>query len=92
METERPPAAATAASVSVIEERPTALGEDSRLGHIHDFRLELAGADAADLLARTDVIEGAIAASKKLTPEDIEKLNGVAASGKEVRCVRSFLA
>ena len=37
-------------------------------------------------------IEGAIAASKKLTPEDIEKLNGVAASGKEVRCVRSFLA
>ena len=36
-------------------------------------------------------IEGAIAASKKLTPEDIEKLNGVAASGKEVRCVSSFL-
>ena len=34
-------------------------------------------------------IEGAIAASKKLTPEDIEKLNGVAASGKGVRCVLS---
>ncbi|KAI1789238.1 Aldo/keto reductase [Ganoderma leucocontextum] len=33
-------------------------------------------------------IEGALAASKKLTPDDIEKLNGVAASGKEVRLIQ----
>ena len=30
-------------------------------------------------------IEGALAAAKKLTPEDIERLDGVAATGKEVR-------
>ncbi|NJC05046.1 glutamate dehydrogenase [Sphingomonas kaistensis] len=56
----------------VIEERPTALGEDSRLGHIHDFRLELAGADPDDLLARTDVIEGAIGAVLQRHAEDDE--------------------
>ncbi|KAI1781743.1 hypothetical protein LXA43DRAFT_1105407 [Ganoderma leucocontextum] len=33
-------------------------------------------------------IEGALAASKKLTQEDIQKLNGVAASGKEVRLIQ----
>ena len=36
-------------------------------------------------------IEGAVAASQKLTPDDIEKLNAVAASGKAVRCVQLFL-
>ena len=46
----------------VIEERPTALGDDSRLGHIHDFKLELPGADLDQIVARCDVIEGAIAA------------------------------
>jgi glutamate dehydrogenase len=56
----------------VIEERPTALGEDSRLGHIHDFRLESAGADADQMLARTDVIEGAIAAVLQRHAEDDE--------------------
>lgn len=56
----------------VIEERPTALGDDSKLGHIHDFRLELAGSDATDLLARTDVIEGAIAAVLQHHAEDDE--------------------
>ena len=30
-------------------------------------------------------IKGALAAAKKLTPEDIERLDGVAATGKEVR-------
>ncbi len=56
----------------VIEERPTALGEDGRLGHIHDFGLELAGADPAEVLARTDVIEGAIAAVLQRHAEDDE--------------------
>ena len=56
----------------VIEERPTSLGEDSRLGHIHDFKLELPGADLDDVLARTDVIEGAIAAVLQRYAEDDE--------------------
>lgn len=56
----------------VIEERPTALGGDSRLGHIHDFGLELAGLDAEEALARTDVIEGAIAAVLQRHAEDDE--------------------
>jgi len=55
----------------VIEELPTALGEDSRLGHIHDFGLEL-DADASELLSRTDVIEGAIAAVLQRHAEDDE--------------------
>ena len=33
-------------------------------------------------------IDGALAAAKKLTPEDIEKLDGVAASGKQVRLIQ----
>ncbi|EJF58366.1 Aldo/keto reductase [Dichomitus squalens LYAD-421 SS1] len=33
-------------------------------------------------------IEGALAAAKKLTAEDIEKLDGVAATGKEVRLIQ----
>jgi glutamate dehydrogenase len=56
----------------VIEERPTALGDDSRLGHIHDFRLELPGADIDTILERTDVIEGAIAAVLQRHAEDDE--------------------
>ena len=56
----------------VIEERPTALGEDSKLGHIHDFQLDLFGANAADVLGRTDVIEGAIAAVLQRHAEDDE--------------------
>ncbi|GAA4032882.1 NAD-glutamate dehydrogenase [Sphingomonas rosea] len=56
----------------VIEERPTGIGEDGRLGHIHDFRLELAGADIDTVLARTDVIEGAIAAVLQRHAEDDE--------------------
>ena len=56
----------------VIEERPTAIGGDSRLGHIHDFRLELDGADAGEVLERTDVIEGAIAAVLQRHAEDDE--------------------
>ena len=34
-------------------------------------------------------IEGALAAAEKLTPEDIAQLDGVAAAGKQVRCVSS---
>ncbi|WP_300973453.1 NAD-glutamate dehydrogenase domain-containing protein [Sphingomonas sp. LHG3406-1] len=56
----------------VIEERPAALGEDSRLGHIHDFRLELPGAEMDQVLARTDVIEGAIGAVLQRHSEDDE--------------------
>lgn len=56
----------------VVEERPTALGDDSRLGHIHDFRVDLAGADIDAVLARTDVIEGAIAAVLQREAEDDE--------------------
>ncbi|GAA4009930.1 NAD-glutamate dehydrogenase [Sphingomonas swuensis] len=56
----------------VIEERPTQLGDDSKVGHIHDFRVELAGADIDAILARTDVIEGAIAAVLQRHSEDDE--------------------
>nr|WP_314442155.1 NAD-glutamate dehydrogenase domain-containing protein [uncultured Sphingomonas sp.] len=56
----------------VIEELPTSLGEDGRLGHIHDFGLELPGLDAREVLARTDVIEGAIAAVLQRHAEDDE--------------------
>lgn len=56
----------------VIEERAAALGEDSRLGHIHDFRLDLPGAELDAVLARTDVIEGAISAVLQRHAEDDE--------------------
>ena len=56
----------------VVEERPTPLGDDSRLGHIHDFRVDLPGADIDNVLSRTDVIEGAIAAVLQREAEDDE--------------------
>ncbi|GLR46545.1 glutamate dehydrogenase [Sphingomonas astaxanthinifaciens DSM 22298] len=71
----------------VIEERPVSLGDDSRLGHIHDFRLELPGAEFESVLARTDVIEGAIAAVLQRHAEDDEFNQLVLLAGLEPQSV-----
>ena len=41
----------------VLEESPTALGDGN---YIHDFRLSLRGGDAASVMARASVLEGAL--------------------------------
>ena len=46
----------------VLEEFPTALGEDGREGHIHDFTVEPIGGSREALLARGPEIEEAVAA------------------------------
>ncbi|MFM5918080.1 MAG: NAD-glutamate dehydrogenase domain-containing protein, partial [Novosphingobium sp.] len=77
----------------VIEDQPTALDE-GRLGTIHDFTLALpAGLDPATLMARSEVIETALAAVLNGSAEDDpfnRLIAGVSLSAREADWLRAW--
>ena len=77
----------------VIEDQPTALDE-GRLGTIHDFTLALPmGLDPATLMARSEVIEAALAAVLNGAAEDDpfnRLIAGVSLSAREANWLRAW--
>jgi glutamate dehydrogenase len=70
----------------VVEEVSTVLG-DGALGHMHRFVLDLGGADAAALVARREIVEGAIACVLEGSAENDRFNELVVAAGFDPRAV-----